>query len=423
MPLLAAAAVAVVAASIGLVQAHPWASGHPAGHLGNTSAPSQPVQHPHGSSGHPKPTAPASKPPPVVDPSGFTHFAVSDMTFVGGGQGWALGTANCLLKRNGKVCIALVHSSDGGKSWHKVTNPPVDVAGVSAGCPVNHCATNIRFASPRIGYAFGPGVLVMTSNGGSTWTTLGGGADALEILSQNVIRVTTTTPGCAPPGCTYVIETASIGSNTWTQTATVGQDVDMATGVTLSRTGSSAYLDIYGRPAGGAQSAHSALYVSHNNGATWSDEGEACPQDQHGPDGGEVDSVGMTTASDGSITVACQPRGSSRLFTATSTDGGTHFTAGTRTYLASTSSTAPTVMWAVSASTIYLMADQVYRSANAGKSWSAVHQNSADPQAATWIGFEDNRNGHIASPASGGHGSTIWSTHNAGATWSSYTFR
>jgi hypothetical protein len=426
LPLFAAAAVAVIAASIGLIQTHPWASG-PAP-AANPSSPAAPTN-----SAHSSPSRPASSTHPSVapngpgvssspvDPSGLTHFQVTDLTWASATQGWALGSAQCLTAPT-QVCTAMVRTIDGGKSWHKVENPPVNVPGVSMGCSPSTCATHIRYANSRVGYAFGAGDLQMTIDGGLDWTHIAGGACALETLGGNVIRVLTDNPsGCSFPGGTFTVEVAPIGVDAWQPTHLPALAGSMSTGLAFGRTGTDAYLEIFGRPAGGSQTAGAALYVSTNDGTSWTNVGEPCPQEQHGPSNGQVDSAAFTTAPDGSVTALCLPRGGDREFTATSPAGGKGFHADGRPLLVPGGGA--DLIAASSAKDLFVMTGSLQRSTNGGRTWQAASAAGPAPTDVTWIGFENSNVGRAVSPPTAGHGSTIWTTHNAGLTWTAYTFR
>ncbi|MDP9093440.1 MAG: hypothetical protein M3N95_11030 [Actinomycetota bacterium] len=340
---------------------------------------------------------------------GFTHFRVVDTTFVGVNDGWALGTADCL--RSAGSCTGMVRTLD-GVTWDAVMNPPVNLAGITAGC-TDPCATNIRFANDSVGYVYGPTALFMTTDGGQTWNLQPGGAYALETLDNDVIRVR----AACTPGCPVVVQTSAIGSTAWTTATLPGAQAAMNSGVNLSRTGSSAFVDIYGHVAGGAQDATSVLYSSIDAGKTWTRRGEPCAQTGGGLGGAEVDSTAMTTASDGSVTVLCTPRGGSApQYTSTSTDEGATFVHGALNALGSAAITA---IGAASAHIILVADGDTFRTTNGGMTFARIGANGQPtPGNAIWFGFENSMVGRAVS----GGGSTIWTTWDAGKTWKSYTF-
>jgi hypothetical protein len=232
--------------------------------------------------------------------------------------GWALGTAPC----SSNPCTSLVRTSDGGRSWVGIRPPVVGLVGVDD-CSTA-CVSNVRFATPLVGYLFGPQVFYLTTDGGATWQRQVGGAAALEIADNNVLRVPAGDGQGCFPGCPVSVQVSTIGGTgvAYGPCSVVAQ-VGFDTGVQLSRTGGHAYLQVYGHVSGGASQAHSALYVSADSGLTWADRGETCPQVSPG----EVDASALSSASDQSVTVLCTQRSGSASFVAVSTDGGRSFQA------------------------------------------------------------------------------------------------
>jgi photosystem II stability/assembly factor-like uncharacterized protein len=340
---------------------------------------------------------------PVPRSGPLNGFLVADLTFVGT-QGWALGTVGC--SAGSGRCPAIAHTTDNGRSWQSIKAPAVNVAvpGLGAGGCGSPCVSSIRYASPAVGYLFGPTALLMTTDGGHHWRRQSGHADALESLDGNVIRISD--GGGCPPGCRYTAQVAGLGSASWTAVPLPGRTTT-ATGVLLARTGSRAYLLALGHPAGGAQDARSTLWTSADDGRHWTNRGEPCPQGSR-----EVDSTALTSAPDGSVTVLCRPRtASGRPFVAVSTDGGARFRAGSRTALGGADVSA---LGAAGASTILVSSDDTYRSTDGGRHFTRLSANSdSSPGALGWLGF--------ASP-SVGHGisvdrRTLWTTTDGGRAW------
>src|SRR5690606_13371169 len=133
---------------------------------------------------------------------------------------------------------------------------------------------HLRFATDRIGYAFGQGALYLSGDGGRTWQRQSGGALALETLDGNVIRVATT---CLP-GCPMSLQTAAVGSTEWRPANPATISPGMRPGGALVRSGRAASLAVFGHAAGGASNATTKLYLSGDDGAHWSARGEPCPQ-------------------------------------------------------------------------------------------------------------------------------------------------
>jgi len=407
LPLIAAGSVAAVAAAlVGVTQFHRSAELKPpaVSHTSVVPAPTPTTA--------PAPTSPAPKPSKTttraaVTDVGLTHFLVMDVTFVGADRGWALGTADC-LDASGGPCAAMVRTTDGGATWHSMKPPPANVALLDCTDP---CIRSVRFATDQIGYAYGSSALFMTTDGGTTWQRQRGGAAALETLDGNVIRVVTSVAGCSPPGCHYNVSTAPIGSAHWQGVDLVG-DQGSGVGAALVRTGSRAFIEVFGHVAGGGQDATSILYASDDDGATWARRGEPCPQS-----GGEVDSKAITTAPDGSVTVLCTRRAAlGTQFTSTSSDGGASFRPGGRDALGAAPITA---LGAASAAVLFVSSDATYRSPDGGSTWLRLRANGGSgPGPATFIGFESATVGRAIADS----GRTIWTTRDAGLTWTPYTF-
>lgn len=412
LPLATAGAVAAIAAAlVGVNQVHHSASAPPAVQLPSVARLTElPTTLP--TDGATPAVTPTSTQPTV--PPSLTNVHVLDATFVGPKDGWLLANAKCLDGKPGQ-CTAMLRTTDGGTHWTSFKPPPANVPAANI-VGVQNCATScvnhIRFATAKTGYAYGPSTFYMTTDGGSSWTEQPGGAVALETLDGNVIRVTTTQPGCGPPGCMYAVETSDIGSSKWTPRTLPGSyDGGMTVGADLVRADQDAYVLVRANTAGGAGSARSTLFRSSDDGATWHNAGEPCPQL---PGYGEVDSASVA-AGHGQVGVTCVTRQAPQhAFVAVSPDGGAHF--GARGKLLASS----TELLVGDPTTVLLSAPAsgtgaVYRSTDGGGQWIQV-PGVLGP--VSWLGFESTTVGRIIS----GDGRTIWTTNDAGAHWTPFTF-
>jgi photosystem II stability/assembly factor-like uncharacterized protein len=357
------------------------------------------------------PSSPQPAPPGAAVPVGGpvpAGFTVHDLTFVSDNEGWALGTARC----SSRPCTSLVRTSDGGRSWVGIRPPVVGLIGVDD-CTAA-CVSNVRFATPLIGYLFGPQVLYLTTDGGRTWQLQRGGAAAIEISAGNVLRV----EGCFP-GCPLTVQVSTIGGTGWrTILALSSAQVGTDTGVQLSRTGGHAYLQVYGHVTGGASQAHSALYVSADSGLNWADRGEPCPQ----VSSGEVDASALSSAFDQSVSVLCTQRSGSASFVAVSTDGGRTFQSGKLLH------NLEMQVGSASSSTVFAIGtvggrESLVRSVDRGLSWTVVAQSGSLPGSpeprSGFLGFESATTGRWVSLSDP---STVWTTRDGGATWVPYRF-
>jgi hypothetical protein len=343
-------------------------------------------------------------------------LAVADLTFVGTQNGWALGTTSTCANR---PCTSLVRTTDGGRTWVGLS-PPVVALAAADDCTVLACVTNVRFASTKVGYLFGPKIMYLTNDGGVHWVPQAGGAVALEIAAGNVLRVTTAKVGCTT-SCVYVVERSPIGAASWTTVLTAGPNAKIDGGAHLVRVGAKAFLQIDGDASGA--SGPSRLYASTDAGAKWTQRPDACRVTSGKP--ADAYATAMTTAPDGSLTVFCNSRQKDgKNYVATSTDDGATFHAGTPRNNTSdpVGASSRKVLFvqttAGSSSRVTLL-----RSTDAGTTWVAVAHTGTSGYGGAFggfVGFENATTGRWVSPADP---RTVWTTTDAGAHWTPYTFK
>jgi hypothetical protein len=413
LPLVAAASVAaIVGGVVGLSHVH-LGSDHPqaATQRPSVSAAQTPTPSPPPSSKvhvvQPPASAtftPSSATSTPTDTSTLHSVKVVDLTFTGTNTGFALESANCILT-SGR-CTALETTTD-GTTWTSHDDTPFEVPGISAGCPASTCVDHIRFASDQIGYVYGPDALFMTTDGAQHWTQLSGGADALETLDHNVIRVSES--NCSA-GCDYTVQTAPLGQDRWTTVPLPGGPV-YGNSVTLSRGGAHAYLLLTKNPASGAGTQTSTLYRSDDDGSSWQPSGEPCPQYS-----GEVDSYSVTAGVNDDVTVLCRPRqgNASPYRVATSTNGGVSFSAkaGRLAFdaVADTGKSSQSVLAGDPGTVLAVAGAGVSISTDGGATW----QVAGDVSGRTgFVGFESTTVGRAVST----DGRTIWTTYDAGRSW------
>jgi hypothetical protein len=393
VPLVAAGAVAAVAGTVVGVQN--FRPSHHAIAPGISNSPTALASTP---SEQPPSQSIASTPVSTTGPApadGLHGYRIGDLTFVGD-RSWALASADCLSPIG---CPFAVATSVKGGTWKLVAGPTLEWGG--------HGPLHIRFATDETGYLYGGSALFVTRDAGTSWKQQpidkGTQVLAVETLDDNVIRVQTR---CLP-GCPVTVWTAAIGSDQWTQRTLPGDQPSMTTRADLIRVKGTSYLNVYGNPAGGAGQATSRMFVSTDGGATWVNKGEPCVI---GGGGVEFDSTAI--ASGGGVLVAlCTPRGSERSYVLSSTDGGYSWRRGQGV---DASAGGPL---AVSGDTILLDAtDGLYRSTDAGNTWQRV--NEPDLGRARWLGFESETDARVVNTA----GDTIWTTHDAGGTWTPTPF-
>jgi hypothetical protein len=192
---------------------------------------------------------------------------VSDPVFVNSEIGFALATtehANIALER-------LARSSDGGRSW-RVTG---------AQFPVTGRFSTLQFTSPDDGYVFGPAGLLVTSNGGRSWSQVQGLNGTLQrVIPLKVadgsvnVWATYTSCGSGPPSptakCSVGLAISLDDGRHWRDETTTGLSEARGGGDILARwTLTSAYVLSYGATGGG-------LAYTANDGRTWRSLADPC---------------------------------------------------------------------------------------------------------------------------------------------------
>jgi photosystem II stability/assembly factor-like uncharacterized protein len=327
---------------------------------------------------------PSSSPAPT-DSSEPVDHSVADLSFVGTDDVWA-------LTQDG-----IDHSLDGGKTW---TYASVRADGVS----------QIRFATDDIGYAFGSG-LFMTTNGGKTWTMpIKDDVEDVETLDGTVIVLTN-------PLQQLKIQVAAIGSSDF-KTVTLPNGAGSFYGATLVRTRHLSVLKLGYHPAGSIQA--TPMFISTDGGYTWTERDDPCGS--YGNSKGSKINTGagweVTTGADGSISLLCELRPvgdkSEQQRVATSTDGGKTFTYSVTTDV---TNSGRNNLVTPDAHT-YLVSDGqgLLRSTDAGATWNRVLSRYVSNGPSLRCGFETSTVGRCTDE------STIWTTRDAGASWTSQPF-
>jgi photosystem II stability/assembly factor-like uncharacterized protein len=401
-PALAAAVIAALALAACGSAAAPGGQQTPQG--GSSAASSSPASNPA--------TSPASSSPIRQE---LVGFRVLSMTFVSDQQGWALGTVRCGTAR----CLALVGSTDGGSSWQELTAPAMHAGGVystrSAGV---RCVQQIRFATPQIGYAYGPSLLT-TTDGGSTWQQLSGtNVSSLEAAGGTVVRVVSNSTGCS--GTRYKVQSAAVGSASWHTLD--AQPFTQICPPVLYRQGARLVLAAYGNPAGGVR-ATAQIGRSSNGGASWTSGPDQC--------GGKSGyASGVALAPPDVLVLLCQDQapGPGNVYppawVRVSTDGGATY-GPDQTVPSAVPGTYRQYQFAEASSGRVLLVEtgqhgsQVLLSQDGGASWSSTLSLTAGLNSAAkviLVGYQDPLTCRIAS------GNNVWTTVNGGSSWQTQRF-
>ncbi len=363
------------------------------------------------SSHSPAPGNSTSAPPAGGAPS---SFQVLSMTFVSDQRGWALGTVACGSGR----CAALLGTTNGGATWHRLAAPAKRAGGVYNTCSSRQpCISQVRFATPLIGYAFGPS-LFQTTDGGRHWRQVPRPSiGSLEIADGNVVAVTSSGQGCS--GMPYQVRQAPVGSTAWQTLA--APPIIMICPPLLYRQGDRLVLVAYGNAAGGVR-ASAGMAGSGDDGATWTRLTDQCG----GKDGY---AAAVTIAPPDVLVLLCRhqmPSASGDFgapWVRVSQDGGTGFGPDRPVAAAGglpTKHVDGYQIAAASASRLLVVAtsqhgDRAYLSENGGRTWSSTLRTPGS-DAIILVGFEDPLTARIA------EGDQVWTTRDGGQHWTANTF-
>ena len=423
LPAVAAVLVALLVGSalVGTRLLHDSSRPRPAA---TQPGPSQPTPAPSSSVPSPGPSsAPSSgsTPAPSASPSGSAPagpsggpvpagFRAYDLTWVSADDGWALGTAPC----SSAPCTSIVRTTDGGRSWVGIPAPKAWLAPADTCTQACDRISELRFATPLIGYAVGDNSFWSTTDGGGSWQRQAGFGYALEVVGGSVLRVSAQAAGCAP-GCAFTLQRSTVGGTSWQDVPLPGQP--RSDGVRLSASGNTVVLASYANPAGGAEDETAVLFTSTDAGHSWRMVGEPCPRSA----AGEVDTVDAAVAGDGSVSVLCQPRGQTgQEFTMTAPDGVNFHRGG-----ALPAGQFPGALAATSASQLFVLRERLYRSTDGGGHWTPVPNGPASTGGSGgFLGFESTRVGRAVAgfgqdPAAA---ERIWTTTDGGANWRADSF-
>jgi photosystem II stability/assembly factor-like uncharacterized protein len=322
--------------------------------------------------------------------------------------GWVLGTAPCTRTGAGGPCLTLARSTDGGRTWSEVSQPPPLPAGGSG--------TSIRFGNANDGWiVIGSGSksdqLWSSEDGGRTWQPEPdpGGPDAIiEALEtqEGVVHLVTLTPGSG----TDQIFTSPLSNLGWTRsnaTPPYGGGPSPSTQMVLQNNHgwiininrtvvgsalltSGAWTDWTTPPCSDANG-HAAMAATST-----SDLFAVCDEGEWGPP-----APGTTSQSD---------------WLYSSTDGGSTFSKVGQ--VAGDSGTGPIAAAPGTATVVAATGSGLEASFNGGQSWSSV---SSVPSI-SYLGFETAAQGvAIATPVSGSP--TLLMTHDGGQSWTPVSFQ
>jgi photosystem II stability/assembly factor-like uncharacterized protein len=331
---------------------------------------------------------------------------VQDWTWVNDEHGWALVRRPC----GETVCVGLRETVDGGRTWTSLPAPDALDAevyadaqfGPVAACAARPCLSSVRFATPDVGWLYGP-ALFQTLDGGQTWTRIPAErVSDVEAAHGVAMRVTSHGTGCAA-GCNYRIDRMDLDTTRWERLAEA--PVSINPGLLLQ--GSDAYAVNIPNWAGVGQT---RLAVSGNAGATWTEIDDPCPGNRTGYRTGSA-----SAAPEGVLAVLCVSITGEEASIRISTDRGRTF--GPRRAVPR-NSVGPIA--AASAGTIAIGYSVEQKSGvivthDGGRTWrSALVARPASRTAnlGPSIGWQDAHTGRVSFNTK-----FIWTTRDGGDTW------
>jgi len=296
---------------------------------------------------HPSATVPGNRPPGPVSlpiPADFhaqSFTAISELTW------WLLGSASCPAGQSG-TCAGMLQTTDGGRTFTAI-HPPA---------PTSSTYSQLRFADGKNGFAYGPD-LYATHDGGATWhaVDLGGQVKDLAIANGEAFAIVTNQLMHSP-----------VDQDAWTPVSAAGQ---VSGGLWVE--GSSVIVQ-----SGSGDGFGTSVLVSHDAGtsfATYPAPSPGLPCQFQG-------------AASPDLWAQCATGTESGVWV--SSDGGKDFTTadGSGAHLSLPNSAA---FGAASGTTAVVGYQQLYRTGDAGATWTAVGPSGIAEWA--YVGFTDSTHG------------------------------
>src|SRR5580698_6177714 len=337
---------------------------------------------------------------PKTAPANFEPASVS---FPSASVGFVLGEVPC-----GEAdCPSVVTTTNGGRTWATVAAPGAAYLELSEQQPQS--VSQVTFANPNDGWAWGP-ALWATTNGGASWDAEKTSGPVLDLAAAGSAAYAVvgscyqSAPKCSQPA--DKVEKTAVGADSW---APIAGPVGMGWGAYFATHGSAVFVALW--PSSGGK----AWIWQSSNGTTWHRYSEACYQPSQA-----IDLAGLDAATSTELFELCAGNpgaGQEAKYVEVSTNGGAsaHMTGKlplgglTDGFAAATAN--DLTVGAASGATF------LYGSANSGKTWSAKTFNDGG------AGLNDLQfAGGLGAVVEGrpGLGSTdrLWLTHDGGGHWS-----
>jgi hypothetical protein len=347
---------------------------------------------------------------------------LQELSWVSPAVGWALATQPC----GTWACARLASTSNGGRSWRALPDPPVTCRSGMLEHSNLACVSELSFASQTVGYLYGPSLL-MATDGGATWRPVRGlRVESLTVVGDDVWRVAYRHTGCPGP-CSPVVQEAKVGSRIWRTVLAKLVTPGRSGSSQIVASGSTLLLALYGSQAGPV-SAQATVYRSTNRGVTWQLQADPCSGKGPGGRHVEEDLNELTAAPGGFFAGVCSPHQGAGIFVVTSTDAGRSWKeSGSLSF----AQKYPALIAAASPKTLAISTGaeggsgaftaRLLLSTDTGHHWRTV---ATDPQQLTqegapaWLGFQTPSTGRWLSDPH-----TIWMTADGGTNWTKTAFR
>jgi photosystem II stability/assembly factor-like uncharacterized protein len=358
--------------------------------------------------------------------TGLAHSALLSTSWINATEGWALAAQPCA----GGTCARLARTTDAGRHWQRLPDPPATaLAGMLDCLSARACVSQVSFASPAIGYLYGPSLL-MTTDGGLTWKARPGlETETLTIAGGQAYRVAYTSGGCPGP-CRPSLQEAPAGSANWRTLIARLIEPDRSDSAQIAVSGTDVLVAMYGS-LGGPVLAQADVYRSADGGGTWRQAADPCGPSPRGPGPNnlsmEKDLIGLAASPGGFVAGLCFTRARNSTFVITSADAGTNWRPASASppgqglgfITAASPATIAVASGATGGSGAYTA--RLLVTTDGGRHWVTVATDTQDLAAdgiPAWAGFETTLAGQwLGDP----HG--VWTTADGGLRWTRTAFR
>jgi photosystem II stability/assembly factor-like uncharacterized protein len=256
-------------------------------------------------------SAPASTPTgSLAVSSALADSHLLDLTWLNSQRGWALAAAAC----SSGLCPRVAVTRNGGRSWAALSVP----AGLNGNWQTE--ISQIRFATAKVGYLFGP-AFYETRDGGHSWRRVRSRpVEDLEPGPGTVLRIVYDHLGCPGP-CNRTVQEALAGSGAWHTLLRISiADANDGIRAQIIRAGTRViYVPVYADLASGLRGVKSVIFRSTDAGRSW----QRLPDPCGGTGMNTHAATAMSAGPRGYLAVLCgSVSGTSGTFIRTSADNG-----------------------------------------------------------------------------------------------------